>query len=174
MRILWRAVFLFVIFTTPTASLATEVGGGYSRQLLGNIGLEQYEMFVREPLDYKASLGGGLQVSSAVEIAMAIIREDDVAHSEIGRFSLMPQLVMTPRAWMQCFAGLGAGLMGGDGEFTEHNLGGAFFLASKLGVRIFFGKDCGLEYGYYHQSNGGMYEYNASLNMLQLAVFVSY
>jgi hypothetical protein len=173
-KILWRSVFLLLILVTPATSMATEVGGGYSRQLLGNIGLEQYEIFVREPLAYKTSLSDGLQLSSAVEFAMAIIREDDVAHSEVGRFFLMPQLVLKPNDRMHFFAGLGAGFMGGDGEFTKHNLGGSFFLASKLGMRIFFSKDWGLEYGYYHQSNGGMYDYNASLNMLQLAIFLNY
>jgi hypothetical protein len=65
--------------------------------------------------------------------------------------------------------GLGTGFMVGETEFTDHNLGGAFLLNSKLGVQLLLGEHWGLEYVFYHQSNAGIYNYNASLNMHQLA-----
>ncbi|MBU1567928.1 MAG: acyloxyacyl hydrolase [Proteobacteria bacterium] len=171
--LLISAVF-FSIFVMPPASKATQAGGGYSRQLLGNTGLEQYEMFVREPLSYHTILGDAFQVSSVVEIGMAVIRETHVEHSEIGRFFIMPQLVLRPYNRIHYFFGLGAGFMGGEAEFTRHDLGGAFFLASKLGIRFLFGEGWGVECVYYHQSNAGIYNHNASLNMQQLAMFYTF
>jgi len=64
--------------------------------------------------------------------------------------------------------------MAGETKFTKHDLGGPFFLASKLGLRLLIGKGWGLEYIYYHQSNAGIYEHNASLNMLQAAIFSTF
>jgi hypothetical protein len=169
--------------------MATEVGGGYSRQLIGNTDIEQYEMVVRQPLPYKAVLssssaetklmplryrtvfGGELRVSSVVEIAMAVIREADTAGPVVGKFAIMPQLVLRPYNRLHWFFGLGAGLMGGDTAFFEHDLGGNFFLASKIGTRLLLGENWGGELVYYHQSNGGIYDHNASLNMCQLALF---
>ena len=60
--------------------------------------------------------------------------------------------------------------MTGDTEFTDQNLGGEFFWSSKLGLQLLLGSRFGIEYSYYHQSNAGIYEYNASLNMHQLAL----
>ncbi len=168
------SVVFFLICLTPAASGATQAGGGYSRQFLGNSGLEQYEIFVREPLPYQMSLGDAMRISTIIEIGMAIIRETHVDHSEVGRFSLIPQLVLSFSDRIHCFAGLGAGFMGGEAEFDKHILGGPLFLASKVGLRFFLGQGWGLEYDYYHQSNAGIYEYNASLNMQQLAIFFTF
>jgi Lipid A 3-O-deacylase (PagL) len=167
------AAFVLMLLT-PATSKATQVGGGYSRQFQGTNNLEQYEMFVREPLSYQTTLGDSFQISTIVEIGMAIIRETHVEHSEIGRFSLMPQLVLSPHGRLNCFVGLGAGFMGGEADFDRHILGGPLFLASKVGVRLLLGEDWGLEYVYYHQSNAGIYEHNASLNMQQLAIFYAF
>lgn len=173
-KCLFISAVFFLIFLTPAASKATQAGGGYSRQFLGNSGLEQYEMFVREPLPYQTILGDDFPISTIIEIGMAIIRETHVEHSEVGRFSLMPELVLSPYGRIHCFAGLGAGFMGGETEFTKHDLGGPLFLASKLGMRFLLGEGWGVEYVYYHQSNAGIYEHNASLNMQQLAMFYTF
>jgi hypothetical protein len=171
---LFFSVVFVLIFLAPPVSTATQTGGGYGRQVIGNTDVEQYEIFIREPLPYKTMLGDTWLVSSDVEIGMAMIRESGVDHSEIGRVSLMPQLVVSPYDRIQFVFGLGAGFMGGDTEFTKHDLGGPFFLASKLGLRFFFGEGWGVEYVYYHQSNAGIYENNASLNMQQLALFYTF
>ncbi|MFH0783150.1 MAG: acyloxyacyl hydrolase [Pseudomonadota bacterium] len=163
-----------LLFLVPSVVKATQVGGGYNRQFLQNKDLQQYEMYVREPLPYKTLIGGDFLVSSGVEIGMGIVREAHVEHSEVGRFCFMPQLVLRQNDRMQYFVGLGAGFMGGTGEFTKHGLGGPFFLASKLGVRFPLGKDWGVESDYYHQSNAGIYDKNASLNMMQLAIYYSF
>jgi hypothetical protein len=173
-KVLLVSVVLSLIFLAPQAAKATETGGGYSRQFLGNSDIEQYELFVREPLPYKAILGDICLVSSDVEIGMAIIRDSHVDNSEVGRFSFMPQVVLRPFDWVQFLIGLGTGFMGGETELPKHNLGGPFFLASKLGLRVLFRESWGVEYAYYHQSNAGIYEQNSSLNMQQLAMFFTF
>lgn len=167
-------VILTLIFLSSQISMATQMGGGYGRQILGNTNLEQYEMFVREPLSYKTMIGDHYVITSDIEIGVATIREIDDADSGIGRFSVMPQLSLSPFDRMQCLVGLGTGFMVGDTEFTKHNLGGPLFLAAKLGLRFFFTEDWGLEYVYYHQSNAEIYHYNASLNMQHLAIFYTF
>jgi hypothetical protein len=168
------SVVLLLIVLAPPVSTATQTGGGYGRQLLGNTDLEQYEIVVREPLPYKMILGDTCLVSSDVEIGMAIIRDSGDDPSEVGRFLFMPQLGVRPYDRVQFVIGLGTGFMGGETKFTKHDLGGPFFLASKLGLRFFFGEGWGVEYVYYHQSNAGIYENNASLNMQQLALFSTF
>ncbi|MDK9708146.1 MAG: acyloxyacyl hydrolase [Desulforhopalus sp.] len=183
----FRVIVCLSFLTLAPSAMALEMGGGYSRQLLNNTAIEQYEMVVRQPLAYKAELsgwsdqtkrmplrmvfGGELRISSVVEMAMAVIREADTAHPAVGKFTIMPQLVLRPHNRLHWFFGLGAGLMGGDTAFTEHDLGGNFFLASKIGTRLLLGDNWGSELVYYHQSNGGIYDHNASLNMCQFALF---
>ena len=165
---------VFFLVSIPFVAAATEFGAGYGRQFLGNTALQQYEMFVREPLFSKTNLGGLFQVSSQVEVGLAIIHEQGVEYSEVGRFSCIPEVIFRPHNRIHSFVGLGGGFMGGDTEFTRHDLGGPFFLASKVGVRLLLGVEWGVEYVYYHQSNAGIYEHNASFNMQQLAVFCSF
>lgn len=167
------AVFFFMFLISPF-SKATQIGGGYNRQFLENTDIQQLEIYVREPLPYKTLLGGDFQVSSGLEIGVGMLWEAHADHSELARISFMPQLALRKNDSIEYFVGLGAGFMGGKGEFTKHGLGGPFFLASKLGLRISLGKDWGVETNYYHQSNGGIYEENASLNMMQLAFYSSF
>ena len=168
----------FVIFCLflcqPPVVAATEAGGGYARQLWGSTDLLQYEMFVREPLPYKTILADTSLVSSVVELGIGIIRESQVEHSEVGKVSVMPELVLKPYDRIHYLVGLGTGFMAGETKFTKHDLGGSFFLAAKLGLRLLIGEGWGLEYIYYHQSNAGIYENNASLNMLQVAIFFTF
>jgi hypothetical protein len=155
---------------TSGMARGSEVGGSIGLQLLGNTDLVQYEMEIRQPLPFSTTLGSRLKVTSAVEMSLGLAREKGVAHSEIGRFALIPELIAEMHPCLQILAGIGAGFMGGDGEFTQHDLGGPFFFASKFGLRLPVTPSWGVALLYYHQSNGGLYEHNASLNM-QMAGF---
>jgi len=159
------------LYSAP--ALATEIGGGVGLQLIGNTDLVQYELAIRQPLPHATKLGRRFAVASAVEASFGLVRESDVAHSELGRFALIPELIVDLHPRMQLLAGIGAGLMGGDGGFTRHDLGGPFFLASKFGLRLPVTATWGVELLYYHQSNGGIYEHNASLNMQMLGIYYS-
>lgn len=161
------------LFLLAPHALATESGGGVGLQLLGNTDLVQYELRIRELLPHATKLAGRFAVSSAVEVSLGVVRESDVANSELGRFAVIPELLVDLHPRLQLLAGLGAGFMGGDGEFTRHDLGGPFFLASKFGCRLPVTATWGLEMLYYHQSNGGLYEHNASLNMPMIGVYYS-
>jgi hypothetical protein len=132
--------------------------------------LEQYEVFWRQPLPYKTTLGDNWNISTDIELGAALIRESDSDNDGTGRFSLMPQVSLSPHDMVNLIFGFGAGFMVGETDFTDHNLGGAFFVNSKLGAQLLLGNHWGLEYVYYHQSNGGIYEHNASLNMHQFAI----
>ncbi len=171
-----RAGILFfsflLILTSATSSLAgmsAQLGGGYGKQFRSNKDLEQYEIFWRQPLPYKTTLGDYWQVTTDLELSAALLRESGSGNSDTARFSLMPQVILSPHDMVNFIIGFGAGVMTGETEFTDHNLGGPFLLASKLGVQFLFGGHWGVECLYYHQSNAGIYHYNASLNMYQVA-----
>lgn len=94
--------------------MSTEIGIDYGKQILDNTNLEQYEVFVREPLSFKRQTDSGLKVSSAVEIGMATIREADSENDPADRLSVMPQVILSPHQIINCFVGLGAGFMVGN------------------------------------------------------------
>lgn len=58
---------VFTCTTTTIPAMSTEIGIDFGKQLMGNTNLEQYEVFVREPLSFKRQTDSGLKVSSAVE-----------------------------------------------------------------------------------------------------------
>lgn len=147
---------------------AREIGAAYGREFQENTDIEQYEIFFREPLPYGKTFDSGLGISSAVEIGAALIREADSDKDEGGRFSAMPQLILSPHANVQVFLGLGAGFMVGNTAFTKHDLGGEFLLNSKAGIQLHFGHHFNIGYFYYHQSNADIYEHNQGLNMHNL------
>lgn len=163
--------FLFIILgvSSSFAEMSSQLGVGYGMQFRNNHDLEQYEVFWRQPLSYKTTLGDTWNVSTDIELAAALIRESNSDNDGTGRFSIMPQVILSPHDMVNFIIGLGTGFMVGETEFTDHNLGGAFLLNSKLGVQLLLGEHWGLEYVFYHQSNAGIYNYNASLNMHQLA-----
>ena len=66
--------------------------------------------------------------------------------------------------------GIGTGFMMGETDLEDHNLGGPFFLSSKVGLLFVLSEHFGIEYNYYHQSNAGIYDFNASLNMHHVAL----
>ena len=163
---------LCVCLTSPPAQ-GSETGVGVGLQLIGNTDLVLYETEIRQSLPYTGTLGGILPVSSAIEVTMGLVRENHQQYSELGRFSLIPELLVDLHPNLQIIAGLGAGVMGGGGDFTKHDLGGPFFFASKFGFRLPVSSAWGVELLYFHQSNGGLYEHNASLNMQMVGVYYS-
>lgn len=140
-----------------------ELGIGYGRQVRGDIDLNQIEIYWRQQLLLDRQWGEW-QVRSALEFAAAYFADEDDSSVETSRFSIMPQLFFE-HGRFAFIAGLGVGVMAGDTEYPHHNLGGSFLLNSKLALQCAVTDNYSLELGFYHQSNAGIYEYNASLNM---------
>lgn len=151
-------------------SSSGQLGFGYGREFRGNRELHQYELTWRQPLPWKKLVADTLPLSTAIELGMALIDERGSDESPTFRLALMPRATLEVHDNLHLFAGLGPGFMTGETEFTDHNLGGRFCINSKLGVQVLFGERLGLEYSFYHQSNAGIYDYNASLNMHHLAI----
>lgn len=145
-----------------------QLGLSYSREFYKNSDISQYEIFWRHKLPYTRQ-GTAWNLATALEAGAAVLDESGSDHSSTGRFSLMPQLHLSSQ-YINFIAGFGAGVMGGETAFTAQDLGGPFFLSSKLGLQFLLGSRWGVEYAYYHQSNGGIYSHNASLNMHNLAI----
>jgi hypothetical protein len=151
------------------AAASGQLGVGYGKAL-GNAEISQFELFYRLPLSYQKDLGDVWKLSTALEFGGAIIDDYDSETSSTGRLSLMPQMVLSPSDTVHFIFGFGPGFMMGETEFDGHNLGGPFFFSSKVGVLFVIAQNLGLEYNYYHQSNAGIYDYNGSLNMLQVTL----
>ncbi|MFT5697735.1 MAG: hypothetical protein ACI8ZB_000589 [Desulforhopalus sp.] len=147
-----------------------QLGVGYGKEFRGNTDIAQIELFYRMPLSYQKDLGDVWKLSTALEFAGAVIDDSDSETSSTGRLSVMPQMMLSPNETVHFLVGLGAGAMMGETEFAGHNLGGPVFLSSKIGLQLILGKHFGLEYNFYHQSNAGIYDYNASLNMNYIAL----
>jgi len=163
-------VIIFIAGASSSfAEMSAQLGVGYGKQFRGNTDLAQYEIFWRQPLPYETTLGDTWNVSTDIELGGALIVESGSDNDGTGRFSIMPQVILSPHDMVNFVFGFGAGFMVGETEFTDHDLGGTFLLNSKVGVQLVFGKHWGLEYTFYHQSNAGIYDHNASLNMNQLA-----
>ena len=169
-KILIACVIVATSVTTSFPAISTELGLGYGKQFLGNTEIEQYEWNVRAPLPFKWKFCSDLTVFSAVEAAMARLREAHSENDQTARFSLMPQVILNPHPNINFIIGLGTGFMVGGTEFTKHDLGGSLLFSSKVGIQYLLGQHWNVGYVYYHQSNGGIYEHNASLNMHQLAL----
>ena len=162
--------FVVIAGASPAfAQMSTQLGVGYGKEFRDNKDLEQYEIFWRQPLPYKTILGDSWKISTDVELGGALIRERHSDNDGTGRFSLTPEVIVSPHRMVNFIFGVGAGFMVGNTEFTDHNLGGHFLLTGKAGVQLLLGDHWGLEYVYFHQSNAGIYDYNASLNMNQVA-----
>lgn len=159
---------------TVIPATARELGAGYGREFKENSDIEHYEIFFREPLPWKWEYDSGFRVLSAVEIGGALIREAESDRDEAGRFSIMPQLILSPHPNVNFFFGLGGGFMVGNTEFDSHDLGGDFLLNSKAGIQFLLGQHWNIGYFYYHQSNGGVYDHNQGLNMHNLLLSYSF
>ena len=147
-----------------------QLGLGYGKEFRGNTDISQFELFYRHPLSYKKELGDVWKLSTDLEFGGAIIDEKDSENSATGRLSLMPQMMLSPNDTVHFIFGVGTGFMMGETEFTDHNLGGPFFFSARFGFQLILGKHVGLEYSFYHQSNAGIYDYNASLNMNSVSI----
>jgi len=167
--LLW---IILAFFCTSVAFIqaSQQLGAGYGGQFRGNTDLEQYELFFRQPLPYGTFLKDTIEVSSALEIGVLLLQEAHSDNLRTPKFSLQPQIFIRTSERVNFIVGFGAGYMPWDTEFTKHNLGGPFFLSSKLGMQLELAEHWGLEFVYYHQSNASLYEHNASLNMYQFGL----
>jgi hypothetical protein len=168
--------FVFIVAgqSSGMAGVSSQLGASYGKAFRGNQDLAQYEIFWRQPLPYQTTLGDNWNISTNVELAAALITESGSGHTGTGRFSLMPQVIVSPHEMIHFIFGFGAGYMVGPTEFTNHDLGGNFLLNSKVGLQLLFGDHWGVEYVFYHQSNAGIYDHNASLNMNQLTLVYNF
>jgi len=156
------------------AEMSGQLGVGYGREFRENVDLSQYEFFYRYPLRYKTTLADYWQVSTDLEFVGALLREAGSGNDGTGRFSIMPQVVVSPHKMVNFIFGFGTGYMAGRTHFSDNDLGGHFLFNGKVGVQLVLGEHWGLEYDYYHQSNAGIYDRNDGLNMHQLAFSYSF
>lgn len=165
---------LSIVFcSAANADITGQLGLGYAREFYKNSDISQYEIFWRQKLPY-IKKGTTWKLATALEFGAALLNESGSDTSPTGRFSLMPQLHLGAGEVINFIVGLGAGFMVGQTEFTDQDLGGAFFLSSKFGLQLFLGNRWGVEYIYFHQSNASIYNHNASLNMHSLAVTIRF
>ena len=150
--------------------MAAEVGFGYGLEARGDTKLQQYELFDRLPLSYTTEWGDIFTVSTAVEFGAAFIYYNGPDDAVTGRFSAMPMIILSPHKNINILGGAGVGVMAGQTKFGEHDLGGPFLFNAKFGLQILLGDSWGIEYTFYHQSNGNIYGSNDSLNMNQVAI----
>lgn len=169
-KILFFPLLLIILGASSSfAGMSTQLGVGYGIEFRENKDLAQYEVFWRQPLPYKTILGDNWNVSTSIELGTALLRESGSDNSGTARFSLMPQVIISPHDMVNFIFGLGAGFMAGETDFTDQNLGGTFLLNSKVGAQLLLGEHWGLEYIFYHQSNAKIYDHNGGLNMHHFA-----
>lgn len=166
---------LLIPFLVTSANAATDVietgtvGVGFVKQFDDDTDIYQIEGFYRHNLPYSAQFANEWSLNVKLELAAAYFWQSNDSDYQTGRFSIMPQLFLE-RGIFDLFCGFGTGFMVGDTEYPDHDLGGHFLLNSKVGMALDFTRDFGLEAVYYHQSNAGIYDHNASLNMLSLTL----
>jgi hypothetical protein len=158
----------------PSLALATEIGFAYGREFRDNMDLAQHELFIRESLPLQWEFAYDFKILTRLELGMAMIKEAHSENDEPFRVSIMPQVILNPMKNVHLFFGVGPGFMIGNTKFTNHDLGGSFLLASKIGFQFILGPQWSVGYYFFHQSNGGVYENNASLNMHQLGLSYSF
>lgn len=163
--ILFSALFIGTSLSAETEIKPEndELGISYARQERSDIDLYHFELYWRKQLPLNKSWGDW-KVKTKLEFATAYMSEENNNDTETVRLSLMPQLIFQYGA-VGFVAGFGCGVMLGDTEYPDHDLGGRFLLNSKLAMQYAFTEKFGGEFGYYHQSNARIYNHNASLNM---------
>jgi len=160
----------FIMVFPPRTLRAAEVGLGYGREMRGETDLEQYELFGRQSLSYTAEWGDTIKLSSVLEYGAALIHYYGPDDAVTGRFSVMPMVILSLYKNINVLTGIGAGFMVGQTDFGEHELDGPIMFNAKIGLQVLLGESWGVEYTFYHQSNGSIYDNNDSLNMNQLAL----
>ena len=163
-------IFCLLAGVSVVSAASGQLGVGYGKQFLGNKDLSQFELFYRMPLSYQKDLGDVWKLSTVLEFGGAVIDDSESETSSTGRLSLMPQMVLSPNETVYFIIGLGSGFMMGETDFEDHDLGGPFLLSGKVGVLFVINQHFGISGNYYHQSNAGIYDHNASLNMCQVAL----
>lgn len=169
----FQLVLLFANLFGAFAAQAVEkgqLGIGYGGEVNENRDVFQLEIFWRQPLTYSKDLGNGWRMNTGWEAGAAWVDESGMGRSPAGRFSVMGELLFNSSEPFDILVGFGPGFMVGDVEFTGQDLGGWFCLVSKIGFHYRFGKNWGLDYLFFHQSNAGIYNHNASLNMIQASI----
>ena len=174
----FNRIFLhcFVISAVLAAAPAKagQFGTAYGREFKENTRVEQYEVFYRQPLPWQWQFDSGLTVSSGLEFGAALIREAGGDNEEGGRFSIMPQVIVSPYPNINLLFGLGVGFMVGDTAFTRQDLGGEFLLNGKIGIQFLLGEHWQIGYCYYHQSNADIYDSNQGLNLNTILLSYSF
>ena len=171
--------FLFTLLlsilscSTAHSEKPDDLGFGFGREFRKNNDISQFEITWRHSLPY-AKHRADWKLATTLEFGAAVIDENGPGGISTGRFSLMPQFHVGRSGIINLIIGIGPGLMVGETAFTNQNLGGPFFLSSKLGLQVLLGDGWAVEYIFYHQSNAGIYDYNASLNIHHLAVTVRF
>ncbi len=168
-KMLLLPVLFFCFVPYGHAASDSKFGFGYGMDFRKGADLEQYELFFRKPLPYAVTISG-LDVELASEFGLALIRETDTGGFGTARFSIMPEVVLRPHQQFSFILGLGAGIMVGQTAYSRYDLGGPILFAAKVGVHYRLNERWGLEYTFYHQSNGNIYPQNYSLNMNELAL----
>jgi len=160
------AVWLFLSAGVAGAELE-DIGFRYGHGFDGNE-FDQFDLFLTMDLPWQKTFAGGWMLRSDIEGILGVLTWDgDTAVKP----SVMPNLVLTtPGKKVDFIAGLGLGVMIGDTEFDddEHDLGGPFFFQGQAGFRLHLSERYFLGYRYYHQSNAGIYDSNASVNLNQI------
>ncbi|WP_457577765.1 acyloxyacyl hydrolase [Desulfomarina sp.] len=170
------AILFFLFLSLPTLSNAstvagTKIGTSISRELRENRNLQLYELFFLRPLfRFDSAPFDSLKLSSQVEYSIGFLEDTEAGGDSTMRFAVMPRLLFTPSQYYDLVLGFGAGYMSGETEYPRHNLGGSFFFQSKVGISIHVTKKLSLGYLFFHQSNAGLYSYNASLNTFQMEI----
>jgi hypothetical protein len=100
------------------ADILSQFGFGYGREFRNNTDIEQYELFLREPLPYTNTLGN-TNVFTSIEFGLALIRDSAASISGTTRFSIMPQVIFCPYEKFRFITGIGAGFMVGETDFFK-------------------------------------------------------
>ena len=169
--------FLFFLFLSlPVLSTAStdarpKIGTSISRELRENRDLQLHEVFFLQPFSWPdSSISDSLKLSTQMEYSLGFLEDTSPGGDSTMRFAVMPRLLLTPSPYFDLNLGFGAGYMSGETEYPRHNLGGSFFFQSKVGISIHVTKKLSLGYLFFHQSNAGLYSYNASLNTFQMEI----
>ncbi len=170
------AILFFLFLSLPVLSSAapvtqSKIGTSISRELRENRDLQLYEIFYLQPFSWPDStISDTLRLSSQVEYSVGFLEDTSPGGDSTMRFAVMPRLLFAPSQHLDLILGFGAGYMSGETEYPRHNLGGSFFFQSKVGISIHVTKKLSLGYLFFHQSNAGLYSYNASLNAFQMEI----
>jgi hypothetical protein len=160
----------FCLLPAGSGAAETSFGLPYGRGF-GDKEFNQYDLHLNLALPWEKSLSSGWRMHGDLETILSLLELEEQAFKP----SLMSNLVLSsPEGKVDVFFGVGFGAMFGETEFPAEdetfNLGGAFFLQGQAGVRVYMTDHFFAGCRYYHQSNGGIYDYNDSVNLAQVEI----